>query len=295
MLQIEMPVFGFSVWTNRGITNCSLRLEWAFCFGVKNIFWLCKLKRSWNKISSENYIHAMTALPMVQIRAGWIPPKTCCSRLRGQERALYPSFFSEDTGVHHCLTGKKPKTKATKLRKKPRPPEKHWYKPLNSASGTIVIFWEIKKDNFLLCYKLLQLKCSRWHAAGSIQLFPFADRFFCCEEVASCFADKFKISFEPAVLWGSRGVSPEGKWKVSDELHPVIQSNCICLGLPACSSDVSLSSPRTGRSEIVHYDGKLFSEKYCWRKGHVTNFRWTLSQLSWEILFPVCVHKSHIP
>lgn len=209
-------------------------------------------------MSSQNYIHAMTALPMVQIRAGWIPPETCCSRVHGQERALYPSFFSEDTGVHHCLIGKN-QTQQNSV-KNQGPQRNTGTNPWIQLVGLLWYFERLKKDNFLLCYKLLQLKCSRWHAAGSIQLFPFADRFFYCKEVASCFADKFKISFEPAVLWGSRGISPEGKWKVSDELHPVIQSNCICLGLPACSSDVSLSSPRTGRSETVHYDGKLFSE-----------------------------------
>lgn len=94
------------------------------------------------------------------------------------------------------------------------------------------------------------------------------------------------------MLWQSREISPEGKWKVSDELHPVTQWNNICLGLPACMFDVSLSSPRTGRSEIVDYDGKLSSEKYWWIKGNFTNFRWTLSQLSWKILFPICAGKS---
>lgn len=96
------------------------------------------------------------------------------------------------------------------------------------------------------------------------------------------------------MLWQSREISPEGKWKVSDELHPVTQWNNICLGLPACTFDVSLSSPRTGRGEVVDYDGKLFPEKYWWVKGNFTNFRWTLSQLSWKILFPVCGANSPI-
>lgn len=167
MLQIEMPVFALSVWTNRGITNCSLRLEWAFCFGVKNIFWLCKLKRSRNKMSSQNYIHTMTAIPMVQIRAGWIPPETCCSRVRGQERALYPSFFSEDTGVHHCLAGKKQNQQNSG--KSQGPQRNTGTNPWIQLVG-LLWYLRLKKDNFLLCYKLLQLKCSRWHPNSTIPI-----------------------------------------------------------------------------------------------------------------------------
>jgi len=67
-------------------------------------------------------------------------------------KALYPGFFAEDTRVHHCLTEK------NKHRKKTRPPENHCHQSLNSPSGTTIVIYlsEIKKDNFLLCYELLQ-------------------------------------------------------------------------------------------------------------------------------------------
>lgn len=67
----------FFVWISWGITKCSLRLGWPFCFGVKNIFWQCKWKISLNEMSSENYIHTTTAPTIVMIRAGWTPPVLC--------------------------------------------------------------------------------------------------------------------------------------------------------------------------------------------------------------------------
>lgn len=79
-------------------------------------------------------------------------------------RALYPSFFSEDTGVHHCPTEKKNHSKKT------RPPENHWYKSLNSASGTIIVifFSEIKKRNFSSATN----SCSE-NVPGGVQLVQF--------------------------------------------------------------------------------------------------------------------------
>lgn len=159
-----MLVFAFSVWTNRGIANCSLRLEGSFCFGVKNVFWLCKWKRPWNKMRSENYIHAMTAPPVVLIRAGWFPPETCCSWVPEHQGLSTPVSSLRTLEFTTALQKKKNHSKKT------RPPENHWYKSLNSASGTIIVifFSEIKKRNFSSATN----SCSE-NVPGGVQLVQF--------------------------------------------------------------------------------------------------------------------------
>lgn len=141
-----MPVFAFYVWTSSDITKCSLRLEWPFCFEVKNIFWRCKWKRSSYKMSSENYVHVTTAPAMVTVRAGWIPP-VLCEYL--DNRDFLPQFILWGHWSSPLPYRKKPKTKPnhnqTNIQKTHKKPPT---KP-NQTSNAISHFKKFKLYNHI--------------------------------------------------------------------------------------------------------------------------------------------------